>query len=243
MAGVGAEDPQALDLAGVDALDDLVVGDRGFLGHEVGVDADDVGDPFALRLVREVAAAKEAGGVGEKAGAHGVALAGDGIAAGAGLADVAGHKSQVHNGASGRNSLVALVDAHGPPEGDGLALVDHLRQFHDAVFADAGGFCASGDRECLDEFLELVKLVGMGLDEFVVDPVLFDQDIGQGVHEVQVGTGTDLIMVVRVHGCLGPAGVDDDDLVSGHLVLAHAAPDDVEPMKIRVSESSRSFNV
>ena len=226
MAGIGAKDPQALDLALVDALDNLVVGDRWLFGHEVGIDADDIGKAFALRLVREVAAAEQAGGVGEEAGSHGIALSGDGVAAGAGLADVAGHEGQVHDSAGSRDCLVTLVDAHGPPEGHGLAGVDHFRQFHDAVFTDAGHFGAAGDRESLHELLEFVKLVGVCFDEFVVDPVVFDQDVGQGVHEGQVGTRTNLIMVVRVHGCLGSAGINDYDLVSGHLVLAHAAPDD-----------------
>ena len=80
--------------------------------------------------------------------------------------------------------------------------MDQLRQFHDAVFTDAGDLCAAGERERLHKLCEFVELVGVGIDEFVVDPVFFNQDIGQGVEKVQVGAWTDLIVVVRVHGCL-----------------------------------------
>ena len=121
-AGLVAITHRPADPAGQDPLDDLVVG-QAVLG----------GDPSrrgcracrrpcrGASALREVVAAEQAGGVAEEPRAHGVALAGDRVGAGAGPPDVAGHQRQVDDRLRQAHRLVALVDAHGPPERDALA--------------------------------------------------------------------------------------------------------------------------
>ena len=87
------------------------------------------GDFVAVVGVGEIMAADEAGDVRKEARAHGVALAGDAVRAGAGAADVAGHEREVDDGLGGAGGFVALVDAHGPPEGNAFAAGDGVGEF------------------------------------------------------------------------------------------------------------------
>lgn len=89
--------------------------------------------------VRKVAAAEQTGSVAEQPRPHGVALAGDGVGARADLADVAGQKGQIDYCLGGAYGLMALVHAHGPPEGDPLPLVYGVRQILDPAGWQAGG--------------------------------------------------------------------------------------------------------
>ena len=56
------------------------------------------------------------------AGAHGVALAGDGERRGAGAADVAGDQREIVDGGDGLRALRGVVDAHGPADEGGLGV-------------------------------------------------------------------------------------------------------------------------
>ena len=90
-----------------------------------GADRAAASDQAALaRGFIEKAAAEEAGGVAEEAGAHRVALARDGIRPGARSADVARHQRQVDDGLRGADALITLVHAHRPPERNSLAFVN-----------------------------------------------------------------------------------------------------------------------
>src|SRR5690606_20357486 len=140
VGGVGGDDPEALDFAGVDGVDDLVVGKGAFRGDVGGGDAEDVGDLGAVRWVGEIASAEERGGVGVEARAHGVALAGDGVGPGAGAAEVAGNEREVDEGLRGAGGFVDLVDAHGPLEEDGFASRDDLGE----VAYGLGGYAGDG---------------------------------------------------------------------------------------------------
>ena len=223
---VRAEDPETFDFTGVDSFNDLVVGDRRFLCHKIRIDAYDIRKALSLIFIREVTAAEQAGRVGEETGAHGVALAGDGVAAGAGLSDIACHESEVHDAVRGPYSFVALVDAHGPPERNCLAIMDQVDQLHDLLSRKTCRGHASLNRECLDEFSELIEFIRVLLDELVIDPVFLDQYVGNRVHEMQVTSRSDAIPVIRVLGSLTASRIDNDDLVSRNLILLHSSPDD-----------------
>ena len=226
MTRVRAEDPETFDFTGVDPFNDLVVGDRRFLCHKIRIDAYDICEALSLIFIREITAAEQAGRVGEETGAHGVALAGDGVAAGAGLTDIACHESEVHDAARCPDGFVALIDTHGPPERDCLAVMDQVDQLHDLLSRKACRGHASLNRECLDEFSELIEFIRVLLDELVIDPVFLDQYVGNRVHEMQVTSRSDAIPVIRVLGSLTASRIDNNDLVSWNLILLHSAPDD-----------------
>ena len=119
---IGGDDPEALDLAGLDSVDDLVVGPAGRGWDAVLGDAKDAADFLAVLGFGKVMPAEQVGGVGEKSAAHGVALPGDGIGPGARFADVASHQAEVDDRLGGADALVRLVDAHGPPKRNTFSL-------------------------------------------------------------------------------------------------------------------------
>ena len=67
--------------------------------------------------------------------------------------------------------------------------MDQINQLRDLLFGEARRLGSSLQREVLNESGELIELVGVRLDELVVDPVLLDQHIGDGVHQDQVCPG------------------------------------------------------
>src|SRR5699024_7819753 len=119
-----AQNPQSLDLSGIDALDDLVVGDGRFLCQHLLRHMKHLGDPCPARRVSKVPAAIKYRGIAERAGAHGVTLSCDGVGSGTRFTDVAGHQRQIDDCLGGPHRLIALIDAHGPPEGYPLSAVD-----------------------------------------------------------------------------------------------------------------------
>jgi len=123
VGGIGGDDPEAFDFTTFDAVDNLVISPRRFGGDAVFGNVEDVGDFLAMFGIGEVVAAEEGGGVGKEAAAHGVALAGDGVGAVAGLADVSGEEGEVDDGLGGADALVRLVHAHCPPEGDAFTFL------------------------------------------------------------------------------------------------------------------------
>ncbi len=139
VGGVGGDDPEASDLAGGDPLEDLVVGQAALAGDAPLVDGQDLGHRPAVFGVGEVAPPEQAGRVAEEARAHGVALPGDRVGAGARAADVAGHQGEVDDRLGGAGGLVALVHPHGPPERDPLARVDQLGQGLDPSLRQIAG--------------------------------------------------------------------------------------------------------
>ena len=189
VSGIRAEDPQALDLSCVDSLHDHIVGNRGLLRDMINVDAGQLSDPCSLIFIREITASEQAGGITEETGGHGVALSGNGVAAGTGLSDIPGHQSQIDNGLRCAHCLVALVDAHGPPERDSLAIVDEVYEFSDLLRGKACSFHSLLKGEVLHECRELVELIGVLFNELVIDPVLLDQHVGDRIHQLEIAPG------------------------------------------------------
>ena len=177
MSRVRTEDPQTFDFTGVDAFHDLVVGNRRLFGHEIRIDSDNVSEPFSLVFIPEISAAEEACRVGEQTGSHRVALACDGIAAGSRLSDVAGHQSKIHNAVRCPNSLISLIDAHRPPEGYLLPVVDQIDKLHNLFFRQTCMSDAPLECEGFDKFRKFFEMIRMFLDELVIDPVILDENI------------------------------------------------------------------
>ncbi len=221
MGGVGGDDPEGADLAGVDGVDDLVVGEIRGGGDDGFGDVEDVGDFGAVGGIGEVVAADEAGDVGVEAGAHGVALAGDAVRAGAGSADVARHDGEVDDGLGGAGGFVALVDAHGPPEGDALAAGDGVGEFFERGGTLAGGGGDAVEGEGSEELGKVVEAGGVGVNEGAVDGSPGDEELREAVEEGEVAFGEERVMLGGAGGGFGVARVDDDDF--GAVRVAHDA--------------------
>ena len=138
-AGLVAMTHRPLILPAQDAFDDLVVGPA-VLGRECAPRRCPACRRPCARCVGvgEVVAAEQVGRVAEQPRAHRVALAGDRVGAGAGAADVAGHQREVDDRLRGAHALVALVDAHRPPERHALAVVDRRGEALDRSARQAG---------------------------------------------------------------------------------------------------------
>ena len=83
--------------------------------------------------IGEIVSAQQVRGVAEQSRAHRVALAGDGVGAGARSTDVAGHQRQIDDRLGRAHPLVTLVDSHRPPERDAGAVVNRPRELLDRL--------------------------------------------------------------------------------------------------------------
>ncbi len=190
-AGLVAMTHRPLILPGEDAFDDLVVGPT-VLGRGCGRRrCPGCRRPSARCVgVREVVAAEQVRRVAEQPRAHRVALAGDRVGPGARPADVAGHQGQVDDRLRRAHALVALVDAHRPPERDALALVDRAGPRRAASPRRCPVASATRSRrEVGDVLAELLEAARVRGDERLVDPALANQEVGQAVEQRQVRLG------------------------------------------------------
>ena len=103
--------------------------------------------------------------------------------------------------------------------------MDQFHQFQDLLLTQAGTFHAPLQGVGLHKLLEVLKLLSMLLNERVVQIVLLDELVCHGVEQQQVTLPLQAVPVVGVHGSFGLSGVDDDDLMTGNLVLQHSAPE------------------
>ena len=226
MSRVRTEDPQTFDFTGVDAFHDLVVGNRRLFGHEIRIDSDNVSEPFSLVFIPEISAAEEACRVGEQTGSHRVALTCDGIAPGSRLSDVACHQSKIHNTVRCPDSLISLIDAHRPPEGYLLPVVDQIDKLQNLFLRQTRMSDAPLEREGFDKFRKFFEVIRMFLDELVIDPVILDENIRNCINEIQIASRRNSVPVIRVLCRLASPRINDYDLMSGYLVLLDSAPDD-----------------
>lgn len=210
---IGGNDPEAFDLASFDSVNDLIIGPARFGGDASFGDFENAGNLGAMIGVGEIVTAEKVGGVGEETGTHRVALTGDGVGAGAGLANVAGHEAKVDDGLGGPDSFVRLVDAHRPPHRDALGGIgDELGKGFNFESTDLGILTGGVGRVGAHEASEVFKVLGVILNKFFIDPRLPNDAVGEGVEEGKVALGFDL-QVLRCDLCgLGDAGIDDDDL-------------------------------
>lgn len=203
----------------------MVIRVAGAIGDERGVEAEGRGDVGAVGAVGGVVAAEEGRGVAKEARTHGVALAGDGIGAGAGAADVAGQQREVDDGLCGARGLVALVDAHGPPEGDTFARGDDVDEAVERGDGDArfgGGVLGRKGR---DEGGEGVVVRGVRGDKDGVHGAARDEEMGETVEEGKIGFRSEGDVEGGGLGGLGGARIHDDDLGLA-AIHHHALPHD-----------------
>ena len=184
-----------------------------------------LGDPCPARRVSKVPAAVKYRGVAERAGAHGVTLSCDGVGSGTRFTDVAGHQRQIDDRLGGPHRLIALIDAHGPPEGYPLSTVDEFDQFQDLFFGQPCASRAPLQRIRFRKLFKLLKMFRMLLNEPVVQIIFLYQKMGDGVQEKKITSPSEPIPVIGVHGRLRASRVNDDDLVIRHLILPHPAPE------------------
>ncbi len=188
---IGADHPKAADLAGLDPLDDLVVCPARPAGDPVFRDLEHAGDLGAMVGVGEVVSAEEVGGVREQPRAHRVALAGNRVGSGAGSAHIAGHQCQVDDCLGGFHPLMALVDAHRPPEGDAGSFVDPRGRVANHASGESG--LASHPLYVVraDEGGEVAEATCVRLDIRPVDPSVLDQQVREAIKKHQIGLGPD----------------------------------------------------
>ena len=225
MGGVGGDDPQPLDLPIRDALHDLIVGEAVLRGHAGLVEVENSRHLAAMLRVQEVMSAEQIRRVAEQPRAHRVALAGDGVRAGAGPPDVAGHQREIDDGLRGARSFVALVHAHRPPEGDALALVNRLCQPVQLGHADAARCRDAFWRELFHEPGKAIVTRRVRGDVGGIDPAALNQEIRDAVEQDEIGLGLERVMLRRGHRSLGLTRIDDNDL-RPVFVPQHALPHD-----------------
>ena len=149
MSGVRGDDPQAANFAAQNAFQNAMVRPACFVRDRCLVDVEHVGHFAAIDRIREVVPAEQIRRVAEQPRAHRVALAGDRVGAGAGPADVAGHQRQVDDRLGGAHGLMALVDAHRPPERNSFALVNRAGKLLDRLGRQPRFFGNAIEREVL----------------------------------------------------------------------------------------------
>ena len=249
MHRVGGDDPERLDLARLDAVENLVVGQAVPRGNVFHGHTQQPGNFLAMLGLGEIVAADQVGRVAEEARAHRIALAGDGIRSRAGPPNVPGHQRQIDDGLRRAGGLVPLIHPHRPPERNAFALMDGLGEPVELFEGKAGGrrdgsFIEIRSRRGHETLInhgrigwtlvtstatqklnQLLKPVRVLRDELVIHPAAFDQDARQPVEQRQVTLGLQCVMLRRRHRRLGAARIDDDDfrLMGIHQ---HALPHD-----------------
>ena len=116
MRRVGRHDPKAFNLVIGDSFDDLIVGQTVLIGNSIDIDAENARDLRPIFRFQEIVSGQQVGGIRKKPRAHRVTLAGDRIGACSEPPDITGHKREIDDRLSGAGRLVALIDAHRPPE-------------------------------------------------------------------------------------------------------------------------------
>ena len=156
-------------------------------------------------------------------------VAGDNVAAGD--VEVAGDAPEIDDGVIDRRRLRHLIEGQTPVDGGGVVRGVSLRRGVDDLRVDAGDLRGLFEGVGLDLLGELIKAVAPLLDELVVIPVVFDDEVQHAHRERAVRAGADLEEVLGAGGEEGPARVDDDQLASA----AHAVHDPVALECIRAA--------
>ncbi len=175
-------------------------------------------------MVVEFAIAGEAGGEAGLAGAHGVALAGDGERRCSGAADIAGDESEIVDGGDGSSALSGVIDAHGPSDEGCFGAAVEVGGAEDLGLGEAGDLGDVFRGEGGDEGCILCEAGGVLVDVGLVDEAVANEDVGDAVEQGDVAAGFDGEMEVGHHGGLGDARVSDDEGTS--LVAFEAVAED-----------------
>ena len=115
---------------------------------------------LSVFFVREFVSAHQAGCVAEQPRTHCIALPRNRVRAGSGAADVSRHQSQIDHRLCGANTLMALIDAHCPPERSPLAFVNRSGKSLQLIGTQSRFAGHARDIEPIDELRELVVILG-----------------------------------------------------------------------------------
>ncbi len=214
-----ADNPQTANPSPQNSFHNLIVWQRVLGRYQSRVDAQNVGDFFAMFGVGKIVASQQIGRIAEQPRAHCVALTGNAIRPGARPSDIAGHQCEIDDRLSGADSLMTLVDPHRPPEGATFAEMNRLS--HTVQLFRRESRLRRNPLICellnvLGVFREFVRVGG---DKFFVNPPILDQDAGNSVEQCLIGLRSEPQMLRRVHRRLGHPRINDDDL--GRVRIPH----------------------
>ena len=131
------------------------------------------------------------------------------------------HQREVDDGLRGARGFVALVDAHGPPEGNAFAGGDDVDEAVERREGDARFGGGVRGRKGRDEGGEGVVVRGVRGDEGGVHGAACDEEMGETVEEGEIALRSEGDVEGGGLGGLGGAGIDDDDL--GLAAIHHDA--------------------
>ncbi|MNV35246.1 hypothetical protein D3C71_1266870 [compost metagenome] len=190
LRGVGAGNPQGLDLAvggGLEHLHGRLARLAGHIGH-----APERGHFGAVLRVGQVAVgAEQIGQATHFAPAHGVGLAGQAERARAGLADLCGGQVQVDERCVLGRAAAALVQALAVQAERGFGLRKPLGGGGQVGHADTAGLRHAFGCVVAHQGLELVKARGVRSDVFGVRPTLPQHQVQHAVEQHHVAAGLD----------------------------------------------------
>ena len=160
----------------------------------------------------EIATTDQARDIRVEARPHRVALAGDAIRAGAGLADVARHQCEIDDGLRSADGFVALVHAHRPPERNGFAAMNALRTAIDFANGQTSFRRDLVWRELAHKLSELRVARRALLDELAIHPAVLHEQVREAVEQREVGLGCEREMLRGAGGRLCATRINDDDV-------------------------------
>ena len=202
-----------------DRIDDVGIGLAPGRGQAGLGDAPERGELGPRRRVVVGAVARHRGGEARLAGAHGVALAGDGERRRARQADIAGEQGDRVDERDSVGALHRVVHAHGPRDRAPLGAGDRAGQVADGVGVDAALVGRPLDRpggQVDDQVVEAVDVAAHGVE---IDEVLPQHHGEHTVEQGDVAPGPHRQVGVGDHRRLGHPGVDHDD--PGRAILPH----------------------
>ena len=201
--GIGGDDPQSFDLAGLYGRKDVGLEQAALLGKKFRVHTPEAADLFTVAGLFQRPIARQAGARRPLARTHGVALAGNGKRGTAGLADVAGDEIEIVDADHAVGTVGALVDAHGPDGHGGGGTGIGAGDVAYGVFVYAADARRRGRIVLLDQLRKFFVAVGMRLDILHVRQTFIQYHVRQAVEQHQVGAGGDGQMDIghlREHG-------------------------------------------
>ncbi len=208
---VEAEQQEALDLAGVDGVHDLL-GALAHAGQLVVGAAPDGADVLPVLGVADVAVARQLVAlVAVFAAALAVALARDGAVAAAGPADAARGQHHVDAAQHVVHALALVLDAPGVEQEAGLGLAPDAGRLLDGVHGQARDLAGPLRRAVLHRREGLFEPVGVGVHEVPVDELPLVEQVQDAVGEGRVRAGLQGQHQVRGAGQGRDAGVHDDE--------------------------------
>ena len=186
MSRIRADDPQSFDLITQNAFDDSVVCPAILSRNHRLLDSQCASDFSAMISILEIVLPQQIGRVTEQPRAHRIALAGNRIGSRSGATDLACDQGQIDDGLRCADSLVTLIDTHGPPEADSLAFVNRSGRIVQPLLGNAAFLLDVFRGKALDMLGKFLIAVHISLNELGVDPTFLDQDIRETVKHRKV---------------------------------------------------------